>query len=160
MTKECAQLAADDPAILAPCGINCSLCRAYVRDRRRCPGCLGADSHKSAACVRCGIKNCPDLVSGRHRFCFSCARYPCADLRRLDKRYRIRYGVSVVENLARIKAGGEKAFLVEEAAKWSCAGCGSRLCMHKPECMECGVPWRASNVPPVPNDRAMKGRPV
>lgn len=88
------------------------------------------------------MKNCEELAAGGHEFCFSCDKYPCAELVHLDRRYRTKYAVSVIENLERIKAVGVKRFVAEEAARWSCAECGSRLCMHKPQCIHCGHTWR------------------
>jgi hypothetical protein len=139
MPKDSLHVLAGDPAIIAPCGINCSLCRAYARDRQPCPGCRGGNRNKSNSCLNCTIKNCPEFISGGHRFCFTCANYPCSDLLRLDKRYSTRYSVSVIENLERIRAVGERAFLVEQDAKWSCDECGARLCMHKSTCSDCNA---------------------
>jgi hypothetical protein len=142
MPDKVVQIQVRDPMIIAPCGINCSLCRAYIRDRLPCPGCRGVDSHKSNACVACVIKNCEELAAGGHPFCYSCASYPCPVLLHLDKRYRTRYGVSVITNLERIQADGVSCFVAEEATRWSCPECGSRLCMHKPQCVNCGYTWR------------------
>ena len=136
------QIQASNPLIIAPCGIDCSLCRAYIRAHKPCPGCRGGDSNKSNACLTCVIRNCEELAAGSHDFCFSCAKYPCADLLHLDYRYRTRYGVSVNENLERIQTVGAGRFVAEEATKWCCSKCGSRLCMHKPNCVNCGQTWR------------------
>ena len=138
MTNKAIQIQPKTPAIIAPCGINCSLCRAYMRDRDPCPGCRGGDSNKSNACLTCAIKNCSELAAGNHRFCSSCPQFPCAELSHLDHRYRTQYGVSVIDNLIRIKVAGVKEFIAEEAVDWSCPECGSRLCMHKPQCPHCG----------------------
>ena len=142
MSNAVEQIQARDPDIIAPCGIDCSLCRAYIRDRKPCPGCRGGDSNKSNACLTCVIKNCEELAAGRHQFCSSCAKYPCAELRHLEARYQTRYGVSVIENLARVQAIGVKHFVAEEATKWSCLKCGSHLCMHAPQCINCGHRWQ------------------
>ena len=135
------QIQVMDPLIIAPYGINCSLCRAYMRDRRPCPGCRGSETHKSNACLNCVIKNCAELAAGDHQFCYSCAQYPCAELLRLDTRYRTRYGVSVIANLESIRADGVGSFVEEEATRWTCQQCGARLCIHKPQCVNCGRPW-------------------
>jgi hypothetical protein len=134
-----------DTELIAPCGLNCGLCRAFVRDRNPCPGCRGGNIHKSNACVTCVIKNCGELAAGNYRFCFSCAKYPCSDLLHLDDRYRTKYGISVVANLGRIETIGVESFVTEEGAKWLCKKCGSRLCMHKPQCAACGHTWQSSN---------------
>jgi hypothetical protein len=132
------QIQVMDPLIIAPCGINCSLCRAYIRDRLPCPGCRGDDTNKSKSCIDCVMKNCPELDAGNFQFCYSCARYPCPRLQHLDTRYRTRYGLSVIANLDRIRDAGVEFFLSEEATRWTCPECGSRLCMHKPNCPNCG----------------------
>jgi hypothetical protein len=142
MPNKVLQIQVLDPNIIAPCGINCSLCRAYIRDRQPCPGCRGDDSHKSKGCITCKIKNCAEISAGDHQFCYSCDRYPCATLLHLDTRYRTRYGVNVIENLGRIRDVGVELVVAEEATRWTCPECGSRLCMHKPQCVNCGRPWR------------------
>jgi len=138
MPTAATQIQAKNPAIVAPCGINCSLCRAYMRDRDPCPGCRGGDASKSNACLTCAIRSCSELAAGNHRFCFSCDKFPCEELSHLDHRYRTQYGVSVIDNLIRIKVSGVKEFIAEEAAEWSCPECGSQLCMHRPQCPHCG----------------------
>ena len=135
------QIIEDDPLIVAPCGINCSLCRAYVRDRNPCPGCRGGIENKAPTCFNCSIKNCKELATGGYQFCTSCASYPCAKLLHLDLRYRTRYRVSVIANLERIQAVGTDLFVAEEVEKWTCPECGERLCMHKPQCLNCGYTW-------------------
>jgi hypothetical protein len=142
MAKTDVRTQADQSMLIAPCGVNCGLCRAYIRDRRPCPGCRVDDVHKSKACITCAIRNCEEFAADNHQFCFSCARFPCADLLHLDGRYRIKYGVSVIANLERIKAVGAGKFVAEETTKWSCPGCGLTLCMHKPQCVNCGYAWR------------------
>ena len=112
-----------------------------IHSRSLAPVAEGGDNHKSNACLTCAIKNCEDLAAGGHQFCFSCAKYPCADLLHLDDRYRTKYGVNVIANLERILAIGVKSFVAKEKAKWSCPECGSRLCMHKPQCVNCGHTW-------------------
>jgi hypothetical protein len=142
MANKVVKIQANDPQIVAPCGLNCSLCRAYLRDRKPCPGCRGGGTNKSNACLTCAIKNCDELAAGGNQFCSSCDQFPCADLLRLDARYKTRYGVSAIANLERIKAVGVARFVAEEKAKWSCSECGSLLCMHKPQCLHCGHAWQ------------------
>lgn len=145
MRKKPDQTLPSNPMIVAPCGVNCSLCRAYIREHNACTGCRGDDCNKSNASLTCSIKNCSQLETGNHQFCFSCSKYPCSDLRHLDERYRTKYGVSVIANLERIKSVGIAAFVAEETSKWSCTECGTRLCMHKPKCVNCGHTWNKFN---------------
>lgn len=132
------RLKADNPKLIAPCGLNCGLCRAYIRDRNPCPGCRTSENCNSNAHTKCAIKNCTKRGLGKHQFCTSCAEFPCTDLLRLAKRYRANYGINVVANLLRIQSVGVENFVVEEVTKWSCPSCGSYLCMHKPQCPHCG----------------------
>jgi hypothetical protein len=138
MADKFVQIQVMNPMMVAPCGLNCSLCRAYLRKRKPCPGCRGGDSHKSNASLACAIRNCKELAAGGHQFCCCCNNFPCAELLHLDARYQAKYGVSVIANLERIRAVGAERFIAEETAKWSRAKCGSMLCVHKPLCPNCG----------------------
>jgi hypothetical protein len=133
-----------DAELAAPCGLNCGACRAFVRARDPCPGCRGGDANKPKGRLACAIKNCGELAAGGHRFCVSCAGFPCAELLRLDKRYRTTYGVAPIANLIRIRDHGIESFVAEENEAWRCRECGTRLCMHRPRCDACGHPWRSA----------------
>ena len=63
---------------------------------------------------------------------------PCAHLNRLDKRYRERYHMSMVENLKLIEAKGMDAFLKSQVEKYTCPSCGDVLCVHDGKCYACG----------------------
>jgi hypothetical protein len=142
MSNHIVQIQANDAQIIAPCGINCSLCRSYIRERDPCPGCRGGDGNKSDTSLGCGIKNCEEFDSGEKEFCFSCDKFPCVKVLRLEGRYKSKYSVSVVANVWRIKAVGAAQFVAEEMGKWKCKECGSLLCMHKPQCVKCGRAWQ------------------
>jgi hypothetical protein len=129
------------PFLVAPCGINCRLCRAYTRDKNVCPGCRGDDTFKNKSCVNCKIKNCEKLVAGGFKYCFECDEFPCERVAHLDKRYRTKYATSPIDNLVNIKANGIRIFVQDENEKWACPQCGSMLCMHKPQCINCGYTW-------------------
>ena len=129
------------PMLIAPCGINCRLCRAYVRDKKACQGCRGENTFKSNACATCLIKNCEKMVKGKFEYCFECDEFPCARLTHLDKRYRTKYGTSAIENLINIKKFGIRNFVKNENKKWTCPECGAMICMHKPLCLSCGYVW-------------------
>jgi hypothetical protein len=130
-----------DPAMIAACGMDCTLCSANTREKRQCAGCNGEDAGKPNYCVTCPIKFCAEPRTGATGLCFECAKYPCARLRRLDKRYRGRYGMSMLENLERIREGGLEAFMDFERERWKCPECGETICVHKPECVNCGHAW-------------------
>ena len=102
--------------LIAPCGMNCSLCIAYLRDKNKCPGCYVEDNNKPITRKGCIIRNCSRR--GKATFCFSCAIFPCERLKHLDKRYRAKYGMSMIANLESIKTEGIRAFLAKEEKKW------------------------------------------
>jgi hypothetical protein len=129
------------PLSIAPCGINCRLCRAYARDLKACAGCRGDDRSKPVSCLACRIKNCEKMIKGEIKYCFDCGEFPCVRLAHLDKRYRTKYGTSVIDNLISIKRTGIRRFVENENKKWTCPGCGALLCMHKPQCLSCGYVW-------------------
>ena len=74
-------------SLIAPCGMNCGICKYYLWEKKKCPGCRGNDTDKPPYCVRCKIKNCETIAEGRSKFCFECEK-TCARLKQLDKRYR------------------------------------------------------------------------
>lgn len=128
--------------MIAPCGMNCSLCIAYQTlendlnhkgfKRTCCPGCIPRGRnclHMADACELLG--------EGKLRFCFLCDAYPCKRLKALDKRYRTKYHMSMIENLEEIKNKGIDAFLESQEAKWACKVCGGTICCHNGLCLAC-----------------------
>jgi hypothetical protein len=126
--------------LIAPCGINCRLCHAYVRERNSCPGCRAAHVFASEGGRHCSLR-CERLAAGAFNHCSECDEFPCTRLLHLHKRYRTRYAASPLSNLAAIRANGIRRFVRAENEKWACPHCGSMLCMHKPECLSCGHAW-------------------
>ena len=135
--------ASTNPRLIAACGINCGVCRAHLRVKDPCPGCRADDRGKPKTRVRCRLKTCEKRSGGRAGYCYACDEFPCADLVRLDNRYRARYGVSPIDNLLRIKNGGIRKFVQSESQKWACPECEATLCMHEPQCLVCGYAWRS-----------------
>lgn len=128
--------------MIAPCGMNCSLCLANQfkeKDLNKlgfhkmyCPGCVPRGkncTHMNDACELIG--------KGIVRFCFQCHAYPCKRLKSLDKRYRTKYHMSMIENLDYIKEFGMKKFLKKEYDKWNCTNCGDLICCHYGLCLNC-----------------------
>ena len=56
----------------------------------------------------------------------------------LDKRYRTNYGMSMIENLERIKEIGLNVFVEGERERWLCLKCGGVICVHRGYCYDCG----------------------
>jgi len=124
--------------MIAPCGMNCGLCIGHLREKKRCPGCNGDDADKPKHCVVCQIRNCDEMGVGEQKFCFHCAKFPCARLRQLDKRYRTKYGMSMIENLESIERLGLEEFVKREKDRWRCPECGGVICIHREDCITCG----------------------
>lgn len=123
--------------MMAPCGMNCGICSAHLRDKNRCVGCNIDLPQKVNHCFTCSIKNC-DQKPGGSSFCFDCKQYPCARLKQLDKRYVTKYGMSMLDNLDKIKKFGIKKFMRAENTRWVCGECGSPISIHNKKCYSCG----------------------
>ncbi len=130
--------------LIAPCGMNCALCSAYLAQqydlkktgilRSYCAGCRPRG--KNCAFLK---KRCQRLGDGQVAFCHECPDFPCPTLRSLDKRYRTKYHMSMIENLEYIRDRGMAAFLDKEAEKWRCPGCGAVICCHNGLCFRCDL---------------------
>lgn len=128
--------------LIAICGMNCHLCLAYRREKNGCLGCRAKIGLRLEHCNSCKIRNCEEALSRKLTFCFSCASYPCQRIKHIDKRYRTKYRMSMIENLDFIKHFGINEFLSNEEKKWTCPKCGQILCVHRPQCLYCQYTWR------------------
>jgi hypothetical protein len=127
-----------DKEMIAPCGINCGTCMAYMREKKnRCHGCRHADLNIPVTRLNCKIKNCEHLQNTESNLCSDCPLFPCARLKHIDKRYRTRYKTSLIRNLDTIKEIGLDNFVETEVRRWSCPNCGSVLSVHKDYCLKC-----------------------
>lgn len=125
--------------LIAPCGMNCGICLGYLRDKNKCLGCREMDAYKSSYGRQCIIRSCQVLKKNKVKFCSDkCEKYPCKRLKNLDKRYRTKYGMSMIENLKNIKNLGITKFVKNEKSRWKCHKCGKVLCVHRPICLNCG----------------------
>jgi hypothetical protein len=125
--------------LIAPCGMNCAICSARLFRKDKCPGCLGIETNKPGSCIDCIIVNCNILKETGSKYCSPrCEKYPCRRLRDLDKRYRTRYHMSMIENLEYIDREGIRAFVRNEKVRWTCPECGGMICVHKGRCSSCG----------------------
>jgi len=115
--------------LIAYCGMNCAICTAYLREKNRCPGCKPRES----GCIYYGGL-CKKIAKGTIPFCFECGGFPCKKLKALDKRYRTRYYMSMIENLEAIRDKGMAAFLREQKEKYTCSDCGGTISVHDGEC--------------------------
>ncbi|MBE0526524.1 MAG: DUF3795 domain-containing protein, partial [Candidatus Thorarchaeota archaeon] len=106
---------------IAPCGMNCAICLGHQREKNRCPGCNYENLNKTAHHSGCTIRKCTNLKTPR--FCFTCDKFPCKRMKQLDKRYRTRYGMSMIENLVNIQENGIRKFVANEKIRWKCPKC-------------------------------------
>jgi len=128
--------------LIAPCGMNCALCISYqfgLYDlnkhgfhRRYCPGC----QPRNRGCLFMS-KDCEKLKNSMVRFCYLCPDFPCRRLKALDKRYRDKYNMSMIDNLVYIKEHGMDSFLNKEVEKWQCSSCGEMRSCHCQTCLSC-----------------------
>lgn len=130
--------------LIAPCGMNCGVCVSYLAmmhdlkkkgfNRMYCAGCRPRGKNCTFMKDKCNL-----LGKGLVRFCYECADFPCRRLKDLDKRYRTKYHLSMIENLELIQKSGMEKFLEKEEAKWRCQECGGVICCHNGLCLNCGL---------------------
>jgi hypothetical protein len=127
--------------LVAPCGMNCGICKAYLAYSRGVPRKRGSVTHCSGCRPRdknCFIKRgCSKLSKNQVRFCYECEQMPCANLDRVDRRYRLRYAMSMVSNLRELEEKGMESFLKTQAAKYKCPVCGDVTSVHDGKCYVC-----------------------
>jgi len=123
--------------LIAPCGMNCGACIAFMRDKNKCPGCRVFSKEHSNYVRKCKIKECEILKGSDSGFCYDCDVFPCRRMKQLDKRYSTKYRTSLIANLLTIKDKGVRYFLESESAKWTCPACGAELSIHRDFCPSC-----------------------
>ena len=128
----------DNRLLIAPCGMNCGICIGHLRNKNKCDGCNFEGGNKPHYCRKCVIKNCEYLTGSSSGFCYDCSKYPCTRLKQLDKRYRVNYQMSMIENLNKIQSIGIVEFLNQENQRWTCVNCNARVSVHRDNCLECG----------------------
>ena len=126
--------------LIAPCGMNCALCSRYLAH---------FNNLKRSGCVGCrpGNKRCTYLFRDcagpgkdsrlKYAFCFECDRYPCKQIDRMDKRYRIGYAMSIKDNLEFIRKRGLIKFIEDQYRKYRCPNCSGLISIHNRKCFRC-----------------------
>ena len=128
--------------MIAPCGLDCSICSQAQAENDPCPGCNGPDENKPDFCAnRCGIILCRKRRENGFAFCDECPDYPCDDVMEKENRYTSKYPLkeSPLENLRMIRGMGMEAFLERERRLWTCPKCGSPICVHTGHCSGCNA---------------------
>jgi hypothetical protein len=128
----------NEKELIAPCGINCGICKYHYRKKDTCPGCRGQNVNKSRYCIECIIANCEEIKKNKSGFCYECSKLPCKRLKNLDKRYSTKYHMSMLENQDYIKKYGIEKFLEKEKQKWKCPKCKGIVTCHGGICLNCG----------------------
>ena len=128
-----------DTDLIAPCGMNCGICLGFFgytisgnKRKMKCPGCFPSD--KSCAFIK---KHCKKLTKKEIQYCYECNDFPCDQLKKLDKRYRERFEMSMIDNLEYIRDNGMDKFLKQQEKKYKCPECGGVICVHTRKCYSC-----------------------
>lgn len=127
--------------LVAPCGIYCGACPAYVRTKS-CFGCRPEDrSQKRISKWHCKIRNCC-LMDKKLEFCSQCADFPCKTLIKLKESHpgdeKFSYRREIIVGLLRMKEIGVSKWLKEREKKWRCPKCGGRATFYLYKCSDCG----------------------
>ncbi len=137
------------PELIAPCGINCAVCVAFLgytmsgpKRKHPCLGCRSLDtSGRSLSRKKCAFmkKHCDLLANDKVTFCFECDEFPCQHLKKLDDGYVRNYNMSLIENLNSIKKIGMKRYLRDQKKKYTCSQCGGVVSVHTNRCYTCSI---------------------
>jgi len=130
--------------LIAPCGMNCSICGGYLAFKNdvkskgvKMPYCIGCRPRdKKGAFLK---KKCEKLLNDKVKYCYECEDFPCESLKRLDKRYRTFFRMSMIENLEFIEKKDLAEFLKKQKEKWKCKKCGGVICCHNGICFDCSL---------------------
>jgi hypothetical protein len=115
------------PKLIAPCGMNCFICKYYLNDL--CSGCRYVNKDAPNTRYKCKIKNCIVIKHNHWKYCsINCKEFPCKKLNQLDKRYKSKYGMSMIENLENITMNGINKFLESQEKRW--IKNGKVFCVH------------------------------
>ncbi|MFH0816718.1 MAG: DUF3795 domain-containing protein [Methanobacteriota archaeon] len=122
--------------LIAPCGMNCNVCRAVLDKSGKVKQCTGCRPRGKGCLYYGGM--CEMLREEEIRFCHTCGDFPCEKLKQLDKRYRTGYEYGFIEALEFIRDKGMRAHLAKEKKLWKCPECGGLVCIHDRKCYGCG----------------------
>lgn len=127
--------------MIAPCGLNCSICSQALRKENPCTGCLGPNDTKSEYCATmCKIAACDIRKTLPDYFCDQCHQFPCREMVDKEIWYANTYPMveSLMGNLALIRKEGMQKFLQLEEDRWKCHKCNGIICVHTGICSDCG----------------------
>ena len=153
----------ETPHLLAACGLYCGACYHYqasflnetqLRDEaaRRgrdpqgytCKGCRSEVLYIHSGCAQCDIRACADEKGISH--CGLCPELPCERILAFQNDGRVHHR-NILIQLAELCAKGEKAWLAEQAQRWSCT-CGEGFSWYDEVCHNCGRPLASYGADP------------
>lgn len=106
------------PELIAPCGMNCGICRVYNVYTHGVPTKRGKVTHCEGCRPRAKncyvIRACSKLRKNQIQSCSECDTMPCEKVSHLDKCYCEHYDMSKVENLKKIKVKAWMIFLLNK----------------------------------------------
>lgn len=70
-------------------------------------------------------------------YCYECPEHPCRLIKNLEKSYKKRYQVSLLENSEFVGWYGLERFMEGQKEKYICTKCGGVISIHDGECSEC-----------------------
>ena len=128
---------------IAPCGMNCGVCSAYLayshslpKKRGKITYCSGCRQRKKTCAYL--KRDCQQLAEGKVSFCHECSEFPCTRLVHLDNRYQTEYGTSLIRNLEEIRSIGIESFLRNQTKSFRCQDCGDEaVSVHNKKCFAC-----------------------
>lgn len=126
--------------MIAPCGLNCSICSQALRKENPCTGCLGPNETKSEYCAtQCKIAKCEIRKTLPDIYCDQCPQYPCSEIVDKEIWYANTYPMieSLMRNLALLRKEGMKKFLQQEEERWTCPVCNGIISVHTGICSGC-----------------------
>lgn len=134
--------AAMEGQLLAPCGMNCLFCYKHCASPKPCRGCWANEGDKPSHCRSCAIRDCA-AAQGLSN-CAACGQFPCSRVKSLDRGYRRKYQVSLVERGRERLRLGDSAQWELDCRRFACPACGEVLSLHDGICSGCGRPalWR------------------
>lgn len=125
-----------EAGMIAPCGVNCLACSAYLDSNKPCHGCRAPiEQITRRSCRNCIKKKC--AFERGLRWCFECSRFPCARIKSLGQRYRQNYDVDLIQNSSDAKQDMD-SFLYAQRECFACKSCGGVIDQHHRRCSECG----------------------
>jgi len=124
--------------MIAPCGVNCIACSAYLSDKNPCAGCCAPNEMSTLkSCRNCVKKRC--CLEKSLQWCFQCEKFPCTKIKDLNRRYMQNYDVNIVQNGLDARKDMQ-VFLKEQKERFICNLCVGIINQHHKICSECGKP--------------------